>query len=93
MSVPEFNFSTGGRFRLLGEDQKLILKAVLEIVGGSSEKGHVILTTAGDPLRCLCCQFGNDFLLCRQSSSLLSFRLILLFAPFLDFAIRTLLHR
>jgi len=47
-AVPKADFGAGGGIRPLGENQQLVPKAVLEVVGGGGEKGQIPPGIRGD---------------------------------------------
>ncbi|MDE7172205.1 MAG: hypothetical protein K2O11_10105 [Oscillospiraceae bacterium] len=48
MLIPEVDLSAGGGVGLLGENQELVTKTVLEIVGGGVQERHIIPAVGGD---------------------------------------------
>ncbi len=48
MLVPEIGLSAGCGIRLLSEDQKLVAKTVLEVMGGGCQKRHIVFAAGGN---------------------------------------------
>ena len=61
MLIPEVDFSASGSVRLLSEDQELVTKTILEVVGSGVQECHIIPAVGSDLIGSLHRKLNNGF--------------------------------